>query len=176
MLLTLVYQGYLPAKRTGVSEAKHALREQFHPQLVAQLEGRVTDDMVARHSRTLSGISYFAPVHQGLSTAVELDVLMLTSSHLDNVGDADNRLKNLMDGLTRPANAEQASGASAPSDGGPAYCLMDDDRLVSRIGLDVRAWVTGEQRAKSIVVVSARIVLGSNASLEDRVDNVMLVL
>ena len=80
-------------------------------------------------------------------------------------GDADNRLKTLVDGLTRPANAQQVAGHVAPGDGGPHFCLLDDDNLVQSIALDSRRWHAAQNDADTLVVVTARIVLSDDATL-----------
>lgn len=136
----------------------------------------MTGETIQRHSKSISGTNYFAPVNRGLSTAVELDIFMLTSSHISNAGDGDNRLKHLLDGLTSPANAQQAAVEGSPHQPTPFYCLMDDDKLVSRIGLDVRPFTARQGELDRSLSFPRGSILGANASIEDRIDNVMLVL
>jgi hypothetical protein len=93
------------------------------------------------------------------------------------VGDTDNRLKTLIDGLTRPANLDQLQGFESPDDGGPTYCLMDDDSLVQRIGVDSRTWhVPPLGSNDALVVVTASIVLSETANMQSPVGSIFLVL
>jgi hypothetical protein len=118
-----------------------------------------------------------APAHTALRTAAELDVLLLTPASSRNVGDVDNRLKTLIDGLTRPANAGQMQHFVPPADGGPTYCLMDDDQLVKRLTVDARRWFeAGIPLDEALVVVTASIVLGDNADMSSPTGNIFLVL
>lgn len=93
------------------------------------------------------------------------------------MGDTDNRLKTLIDGLTRPANPDQLQGFEGPEDGEPTYCLMDDDSLVQRIGVDSRTWhVPPLGSSEALVVVTASIVLSDTANMQSPIGNIFLVL
>ena len=76
-------------------------------------------------------------VNDRLSTGAELDVLILTPTHLARPGDIDNRLKTLIDGLTRPANNQQVQGASTNDE----FCLFEDDGLITKLIVDSRSWL-----------------------------------
>jgi hypothetical protein len=174
--LTLTYRGRLPATQRGVSEAKAELRNVFHPQIAAQVSRRL-GNAIANATTTLEGQAFVSPCHRDLRTAAELDVLLMTPESARNVGDVDNRLKTLIDGLTRPANTQQMQGFMPPSDGGPTYCLMDDDQLVKRLAVDARPWFEpGVPLDKALVVVTATIVLGDNADMSSPTENIFLVL
>jgi hypothetical protein len=102
---------------------------------------------------------------------------MLLPQHGTGAGDVDNRLKTLVDGLTRPANEEQLRGFVPPDSAQPTYCLMDDDRLVQRLSVDARPWFDSTASVdEALVIVTAAIVLGSNASLKAPVATMFLVL
>ena len=89
----------------------------------------------------------------------------------------DNRLKTLIDGLTRPANKEQMQNHVAPLDGGPTYCLLQDDRLVQRIGLDTRRWYGApSDPSESLVVVTAKVVLSADVTVNGPTSATFLVL
>ena len=102
---------------------------------------------------------------------------MLVPRQATTAGDVDNRLKTLVDGLTRPANAQQLEGFVPPDAAEPTYCLMDDDRLVQRLSVDARPWFDNTASTnEALVIVTAAIVLGSNASLETPMATTFLVL
>jgi hypothetical protein len=89
----------------------------------------------------------------------------------------DNRLKTLIDGLTRPVNSQQMQHFIPPTDGGPTYCLMDSDELVKRLTIDARPWFeSGMPQNEALVVLTATIVLGDNADMSSPTGNIFLVL
>lgn len=93
------------------------------------------------------------------------------------MGDVDNRLKTLIDGLTRPANPQQMQGFIPQSDGGPTYCLMNNDQLVKRLTVDARRWFEPNVPPnEALVIITANIVLGDNADLSSPTGNLLLVL
>jgi hypothetical protein len=175
--LTLTYRGQLPAKKTGVTDTKIALRKTFHPQIRAQVDPLLPADMRPKLHSPVGEFVFLAPVHRQLRTAVELDVLMLVPRRGTTAGDVDNRLKTLVDGLTRPASEEQLKGFLPLDAAEPTYCLMDDDRLVQRLSVDARPWFDSTATTdEALVIVTAAIVLGSNASLETPMATTLLVL
>lgn len=177
MKLTLSYQGALPPKQRGVSAVKAELRRAFHPQIEAQIRGFVDESNLPYLTTIVDGHSFVSPAHERFRTAVELDILLLAPRGRRPAGDTDNRLKTLVDGLTRPANSQQMQGFTEPDDGGATYCLMDDDRLVQRIGLDSRPWhVPQDGRTDALVVVTATIVLGEGADNSSPVGTIFFVI
>lgn len=156
---------------------KARLREAFHGQIKTHVDRRLSPVDRAHVSTEVGGQTFLSPVHRWLNTAVELDVLLLVPPARRLVGDPDNRLKTLIDGLTRPANDQQMQGHVPPSEGGPTYCLMDDDGLVKRLSVDSRRWfepTTEPQEA--LVVVTATLVLDDDAGLTSQTANLILVL
>jgi hypothetical protein len=52
-------------------------------------------------------------------------------------GDLDNRLKTLIDTLRKPHNANELVGNEMPPvDEDPFYCLLEDDDLVTGLGVE----------------------------------------
>lgn len=176
MKLTLTYQGSLPPKQRGVSPIKADLRRAFHPQIREQV-ARLLDNASRPHMTTeVGGHEFISPSHPAFRTGVELDILLLTPPG-NKIGDVDNRLKTLIDGLTRPANPGQLQGFSEPDGGGPTFCLMDDDRLVERIGLDSRRWhVPQADPSAALVIVTATLVLSDSADNSSPVANIFWVV
>lgn len=176
MKLTLTYRGPLPATQRGVSAAKAKLRQAFHPQVSAQIKARLGTS-IAHVTTEFEGHKFICPVHRDFRTAAEISVLLLTPKSARSVGDVDNRLKTLIDGLTRPANSQQMRGFMPPVDGGPTYCLMDSDQLVKHLTVDARPWFeSGIPVDEALVVVTATIVLGDNTDMSSPTGNIFLVL
>jgi hypothetical protein len=177
MLLTLTYSGPLPpAKSRGTSPMKAALRAAFHPQLKAQVEPFIPSRNWNVASTVLEGHRFVSPAHRGLHTAIDLEILLLTPLRQRAIGDTDNRLKTLVDGLTRPANPQQMKEFEGPADGGPTYCLLDDDSLVQRISIDSRRWHQPMADPRdAFVVVTARVVLSQSADMSAPVTTLLLL-
>jgi hypothetical protein len=125
----------------------------------------------------VEGYQFISPAHERFRTAVELDVLLLTRPGGRLIGDTDNRAKMLIDGLTRPANREQMKKFREPDEGGPTYCLLDDDALVNRMTIDSRHWFDPTADVNdALVVVTAQIVLGKSIDMGAPTGNIFLVL
>lgn len=138
--------------------------------------------MVDDHTRSflmadVDGQAFLSPASLPFKTAVELDITMLTRPSDGPAGDADNRLKTLVDGLTRPANVQQLKGHSEPPEGGPTYCLMDDDNLVQGLNLHLGGWHDpSAKRNDALVVIVARLVLHDSADLRSPATNLFWLL
>lgn len=176
MRITLTYQGPLPGRRQRVTEVKHELRKAFHPQLVAQVAPLLGPKSLPIVTSEVDGHRFVSVAHRAFRTAVELEVLLLSPPGVKPAGDTDNRLKTLIDGLTRPANAEQMRGHAPPEDG-PMFCLMDDDALVTRLSVDSRRWYgAAPGDSEALVVVTAQVVRGENADMDSPFGNLFVLI
>jgi hypothetical protein len=176
MRLTLTYRGALPPKQRGVSTVKAQLRRAFHPQIKANVGRLLTSKNEHFMTTEVGGHSFVSPVHPQFRTAAELDILLLTAKGL-RPGDVDNRLKTLIDGLTRPGNPEQLQGFTQPDEGGPTFCLLDDDRYVTRINLDTRTWHEPNlDRNEAMAVVTATLVLSPDATMNTPVQTLFFLV
>lgn len=178
MRFTLTYSGPLPPKKSrGVSPVKAQLRAVFHEQLKPQVEPVIREPHWPHASTLVDGHRFVSPVHRALRTAVELDILLLTPSRARAAGDTDNRLKTLIDGLTRPSNSQQMSGFAPAPGHGPTYCLLDDDALVQSIRLDSRQWHEPKaSRNEAFVVVTAKPVLSEDFDLSGPVTPTLVLV
>jgi hypothetical protein len=177
MKLTLTYQGELPPRRSGLSSVKASLRSAFHPQILAQVAPRLGPDTLLKVTNSVAGKDFVSIAHPNLQTGVELDVLLLTRQGSLTSGDMDNRLKTLIDGLTRPANTQQLQQHTPPEGGGPMYCLADDDARVKRVGVDSRRWFhPNAADGEALVIVTATIVLADDVHLSGTTASLLLVL
>ncbi len=175
--LTLTYQGQLPATQRGVSAVKVNLRRTFHPQIKEQVGHMLGGPSAPHVTSEVNGWSFISPAHGHFRTAVELDILLLSRQGSRPLGDTDNRTKTLIDGLTRPANDQQMQGFHEPGDGGPTYCLLDDDGLVNRMTIDSRHWFDPTVAVDdALVVVTASIVPGKNIDMQAPTGSMFLML
>lgn len=177
MRLTLTYQGRLPATQRGVSSFKAEIRRQLHPQIRDQIAHMLDGPNAQYVTSSVDGFEFVSPAHKRFRTAIDLDLIILTPSKRRHAGDLDNRLKTLIDGMTRPVSLNQMQGFTQPDGGGPTYCLLDDDGLVRSLRIDSRTWHAPTQAAdESFVLATASIVLGTNADMSAPTGTMFVVL
>lgn len=150
MQFTLYYRGELKAN-AGPQE-KHRIRQRFHLQMrtlwneapLRDFQTFISDPpkmgalnlLIKKHGFT------FAPlVSNVLNLVAELDLLMLwpqpAGAIISAGGDIDNRLKTLFDALKVPSEPSALpSGATPGSDETPFFCLLQDDRLITRVNVE----------------------------------------
>lgn len=82
----------------------------------------------------------FAPlVTEELGVSCSLDILFLRPTAPGEIlrgGDIDNRLKTLFDALRRPQNNQELAGNVPENPEGPFFCLLEDDRLITRVSVE----------------------------------------
>ena len=151
MRFTLTYRGPLATK--GSRQQKHLLRQALHPQLkelwthrplehFAQnwLDRESGSDDAGRALRQTAGHDYAIVVATDQLLLAELDVLLLRPQNPGSIlqhADIDNRLKTLFDALRYPEKEQEVPAGWVPTAGEqPLHCLLDDDRLISRVSVD----------------------------------------
>ena len=82
----------------------------------------------------------FVPLVTGeLSLLCGIEILFLRPDHPGSVlqsGDIDNRLKTLFDALRMPSAGELTDQMTPLEGENPFYCLLEDDRLITKISVD----------------------------------------
>ncbi|WP_370943289.1 hypothetical protein AB5J62_29880 [Amycolatopsis sp. cg5] len=152
MKFTLTYAGRLPS--SSDKKVKHEIRRKLHPQLQElwrthpALAGsepwidRASDDPEAGVFLTeVAGADFAALVHPNQELYAELDILVLRpeapGAIVSHFGDIDNQLKTLFDALRRPADGSEVPTSWSPSpDEQPLHCLLDDDKLITRVNVE----------------------------------------
>lgn len=154
MRFTLTYRGTLRGSRGGAAH-KHEVRRALHPQLrelwthqpLRHKAGTWLDSApdpnkpeagTALHE--VEGRSFAVLVQAPLKLVVELDILLLRAEDPGAIvqrADIDNRLKTLFDALRRPDTAQEIPTKWIPTaEERPLHCLLDDDRLITRVNVD----------------------------------------
>lgn len=155
MRFTLTYQGPLKTSSGGSAQHKHDIRRALHPQLRAlwgfEPLSNVKDNWVEQLTapgqsergaarREVAGRQFVVLVRQDLKLVAELDVLLLRPDRPGSIlqhADIDNRLKVLFDALRRPDKPQELPSCWEPTaDELPLYCLLDDDRLITRVNVE----------------------------------------
>jgi hypothetical protein len=147
---TLHYRGPLKANRGP--KAKQHLRRHFHSQLKCLWEQPPLVDFAAWLKPEVSkgeislveptGPFQFVPlVSERIHMLAELDLTILRPGPpgelVSHGGDIDNRVKTLLDALRVPRESTALSSDEKPLDGEtPFFCLLGDDRLITRLSVD----------------------------------------
>ncbi|CAN7460170.1 hypothetical protein [Mesorhizobium sp. LjNodule214] len=183
MEFRLIFEGDLKPRQRAKLADIHKIRMTLHQQMKAlwsvqplsllptwkltpNAPGAVTAlQMVGAHK-------FIALVHERLSVRANLDIILLRSEppegSLINHGDIDNRLKTLFDALRVPSAAELKSlGVGAVADEF-TYCLLQDDKLVTKVSVEVDRLLTpddGSNKTLAIVKVNLRATLVTMSNL-----------
>jgi hypothetical protein len=146
MEFRLVLRGHLPPDKRGTVPVKHRIRRELHPQLRTlwqqhpALRGSFDPIRKGRSRVEELGNEYsrcgfrFVPLVKKKDFACALDILILRRQEpfkvFDPVGDLDNRIKTLIDGLRMPEQCSEVAGQSPATDEDPFFVLMDDDKAI----------------------------------------------
>jgi hypothetical protein len=150
-----VYSGRLPSRSDAA--IKHRIRRNIHPQLkelwrthpalvnhhqwVSRQQLEQTSDDLGILLTDISGKDFGSRVHPQLKLYAELDILVLRpetpGAVISHSGDIDNQLKTLFDALRRPAEPSEPSSWSPDEDEQPLHCLLDDDKLITRVNVEM---------------------------------------
>lgn len=163
MEFRLTYEGPLlgASKNNPRARHKHDVRRVFHPQLrrwwditpalnamfdppaestnFNRAEWKKRRDTLPERFQC-GGYRFVPLVTEDLGLICAVDILFLrpdAPGSLVQSGDIDNRLKTLFDALRLPGpDAKELGGHSPADDENPFYCLLQDDRLISRVSLE----------------------------------------
>jgi hypothetical protein len=99
------------------------------------------------------GYTFVPLVCEDLWLSCAIDILFLRRDPPGAViqsGDIDNRIKTLMDGLRIPKNAAELVSHQVPSDTEtPFFCLLEDDRLITKLAVETD-WLLDKPRADDV--------------------------
>jgi hypothetical protein len=142
------------------TQNRHDIRRKFHVQLrklwesIPDMQRKATlylwadnnspeppaqtiDDLAKKYA--MYGFNFVPLVTQELDLMCSLDILFLRSGRPGSVvwpGDIDNRLKTLLDALRIPEAGENYSSRCAGEDEKPLFCLLEDDKLITRVAVE----------------------------------------
>ena len=150
MEFTLHYRG--PLKSNRGPDDKLVLRRHFHTQLaalwnqapLAAFRQKLLDSTHAPAALNvltpIQGFNFAPLVAAKLRLVAELDISLLRPEPpgqlVNQGGDIDNRLKTLLDSLTVPSSPNALPQNAQPMEAeNPFFCLLEDDNLITRIGV-----------------------------------------
>ncbi len=161
---TLVYRGPLHARGANAEE-RQGIRDYFHPQLQIlahkspEFGDWATREELPRGVRSGDVVDIRRPIEvtpfyiwevagyefvplvtyvHGLACEIDIEWFRRESpgSITSGGGDLDNRLKSLIDGLRMPMSEHELGGMRPGEKSRRRYCLLDDDRRITRIGVE----------------------------------------
>ncbi|WP_073839292.1 hypothetical protein [Micromonospora sp. CB01531] len=183
MHFTLTFQGRLPSSSNAA--AKNRIRADLHPQLkelwrthpalVGNLEWvsrSVEDDPEAKCGQLLKkirGHDFAVLVHPSMQLYAELDIFILRpeppGAVISHSGDIDNQLKTLFDALRRPVDESELPKSWTPSpDEDPLHCLLDDDKLITRVNVNTDRLLKPNVDPKDVEVTIQVTIKGITAT------------
>lgn len=151
------------------SEAKFrieggGLAKQIIPVVVGQ-PGKTWVEHIADTHVVCNGNRFVPLISQAGGFTCALDVLFLRRDTpgglVDNHGDIDSRVKVLLDGLRMPIKVEELGGYQIDSDEDPFYCLLEDDKLITRISVTTDRLITplGSQENINDVILVVHVTM-----------------
>lgn len=174
MHFTLIYTGDL--KANARPDDKHQLRKAFHSQLKVlwQQEPLVEHKKWYDNSdpaekinlnRNVGPFRFIPLVSPALHLVCTLQISMLRpeppGSLITQGGDIDNRLKTLFDALRIPKNEDELpKGATVTHDEDPFFCLLEDDNLITSVGVKTDRLLTFPMNASQVhldILVETRV-------------------
>lgn len=167
MQFTLYYRGTL--KADGSVADKHLLRQHFHVQLKRLWDQRplvafrkfaniLPDPQSLSVIRRVGGYAFAPLVCEEVHLIAELEMTLLTpdppGSIITHGGDIDNRLKTLFDALRVPATQDELPSGAAPSEGEkPFFCLLSDDKLITKVTVDTAQLLEPSANPKEVILL-----------------------
>ena len=165
MDFTLIYEGPLAANARP--NQKHDIRRKLHPQLKELWEHPPLNQFYwkarqgSQHLRSVSGYEFATIVHPEWHFNAKLDILMLRPEPPGSIitpgGDIDNRLKTLFDALTRPIYQQDIPAWVPTSDERPFHCLLDDDRLISKVSVETDRLLAAPEETHVKLIVRVHV-------------------
>jgi hypothetical protein len=95
------------------------------------------NDLAAYHA--MYGFNFVPLVTKQLDLVCSLDILFLRPDRPGDLvwgGDIDNRLKTFLDALRIPEAGEGYVNRTPQADEKPMYCLLEDDKLITRVSVE----------------------------------------
>lgn len=172
MEFRLVYEGPLLGQSAGASH-KWDIRRVLHPQLEHLWQSEplagVAQNLLAwpplpakiSNVRERGGVRFAPLVTAELKLFAEISILLFRprpkGALLGAHGDADNQLKTLIDALRLPNVKQEIKPDIAASLSSPFYCLLEDDSLVTKVGMETEHWLTPKAPDQALAIIHVNI-------------------
>jgi hypothetical protein len=119
---------------------------------------------------TRGGRVFYPIISERIWTIAELDILMLRPGDPGSItvggGDIDNRLKTLLDSLRVPDPSDNNSKCPLPANETSVFCLLQDDKLITRLSVETDRLLNGTPgKPNEVVLIVKAHVLASSGRL-----------
>lgn len=160
MDFTLFYRGQL--KSNGGYAHKHDIRKVFHRQMQHIWRKGILKDWIdheledSEYERKVGKIIFFPLVSSSLQAYCEIAITWLRpgpAGRLVEGGDIDNRLKTLFDALCIPQLNAIPSEAVLPDGDTKIYCLLEDDKLITRLNIATDQYLEPEAHPNDVLLL-----------------------
>ncbi len=179
----MFYRG--PLKSNGSTDDKHSIRLAFHPQLeklwqeeplcgFPEYLTKATKENDIDILYTVDSVDYACLITDRLWLHAGLDILFLRPQPpgqiITTVGDIDNRLKTLFDGLRRPLDASELPHRASllSKTPNPCHCVLSDDCLISQVAVTTDRLLDAKNPDEVVLIITVkalrRLVNMGNAS------------
>lgn len=142
MELTLVYMGPLKPqssrkKRENLKQ-KQGIRCEIHKQLKELWKRAPFKPEPESFYKKVGDFNFLPLIVESRHEVAEINITMLRPEPLGFIvgqsGDIDNRIKTLLDSLRMPKNLNELPPGAVPTgDEDPFYCLLEDDKLITKL-------------------------------------------
>lgn len=169
MQFRLVYEGQLLGQNSGAAHKWH-IRNSLHPQLERLWQQEPLGPSLLAWPAAPAKVSnirprgsiHFAPlVTAELKLFAEIGVLLFRprpkGTLLGAKGDADNQLKTLLDALRMPSPNQQIGPEISETLPNPFFCLLEDDSLVTKVGLETEQWLAPKAADQCLAIIDVVI-------------------
>ncbi len=164
MELTLFYIGSLkPQTKRKNAQEKQNIRTELHKQLKELWKRAPFTPDQENFYKQVGDFNFLPLVVEGRNEIAEINVTMLRptphGSIVDNAGDLDNRIKTLLDSLRMPNTEQELPKEAKPKRGqNPFYCLLEDDKLITKLAVSTgRLLIPNNNSKKSHVHLLIKI-------------------
>ncbi|GAC1435418.1 MAG: hypothetical protein NVS1B11_37320 [Terriglobales bacterium] len=100
------------------------------------------------------GYRFMPLISEWFSAACSLDILFLRrdgpGALVKSGGDIDNRIKVLFDALRMPQTCDEVCGDSPGEGGNPFFCLLEDDKLITKVQVETNWLLTPQAEGERI--------------------------
>ena len=149
MRICLHYRGEL--KTNGSPKEKHKIRKIFHKQLkllwsqkpLVDVQNLLGPERAGDYSlrRKMGEFCFIPLISEKMNVTADLKIIMLRPQEpggiINRSGDIDNKLKTLLDALSKPPLVEALPRSAKPEDDESPYffCLLEDDSLITSLDI-----------------------------------------
>jgi len=174
MKICLHYRGEL--KTNGSPKDKHAIRKVFHKQLkqlwsqkpLVDMPNLLGPEIKGDYSlrRQIGDFCFIPLITDKMNVTADIKILLLRPQEPGGIiskgGDIDNRLKTLLDALSKPPHLSALPRTEKPQEDEIPYfyCLLEDDNLITSLDIQTEQLLEtglGRSDVDLTIIIETRI-------------------